>query len=74
MITIHDLQKVSYHLEVNLKYDSDSIEMILNYLISKSEMISINYHLNEPVLFDCTYQREVFWYVIYEMLNPLSVD
>lgn len=74
MITMQDLQKVSYHLSVNLKYDSESVDMILNYLISKSSLVLINYHLNEPVLFDFEKRCELFWYEIYEKLNPLDVE
>lgn len=74
MVTISDLRIIDDYLRSSLKYEDSDIRFILDYLISHSSDICVDYHLNEPVLFSNSLNRGLFWYEIHEMLNPLDIE
>lgn len=72
MITARDLKNVSDHLSSQLGYEDDFVQTVLDFLISVSSKIHIDYYFGEPILFNEELHKEVLWYQVYEMLHSLK--
>lgn len=70
MLTYSNLQKISHHLTISLKYDETKVNDILDYLVLNSRIYRLDAFCGELVLFNITLDKHLHWFSVYQLACP----